>query len=263
MSVSVDWPAFITLLAEAGPVGIAGIALAEKLVPVLPSYVVFVLLGMIAASGPGDLAVTVAASATGSTLGAFGWYGLGLALGRRRIERLIGRFGRFVCLKPVLYRRMADAYTRNHFWVTLVGQTIPAVRVYLSIPAGVLRLAIPDFLGATLIGSLIWSGPLLALGYVLREHSADAAFAGLLLVTALAGVECLVLLGWQLARRSKGPGQNQQGADDQEGGRNGHAADPADAKRQRVRLGIHAERVQQPRQQERAHQEVDAQRRNT
>jgi membrane protein DedA with SNARE-associated domain len=263
MSDSVDWPAFITLLAGAGPVGIAGIALAEKLVPVLPSYVVFVLLGMIAASGPGDLAVTVAASATGSTLGAFGWYGLGLALGQQRIERLIGRFGPFVCLKPVLYRRMADAYTRNHFWVTLVGQTIPAVRVYLSIPAGVLQLAILNFLGATLIGSLIWSGPLLTLGYVLRERSADAAFAGLLLVTALVGVEFLALLGWQLARRSKGSGQNQQGADDQEAGRDRHAAAPADAKLQGVRLGIHAERVEQPRQQQRGHQQVDAERRNT
>jgi membrane protein DedA with SNARE-associated domain len=124
---------------------------------------VFVLLGMIAASGPGDLAVTVAASATGSTLGAFGWYCLGLALGQQRIEALIGRFGQFIFLKPVLYHRMADAYTRHHFWVTLVGQTIPAVRVYLSIPAGVLQLAILNFLGATLIGSLIWSGPLLTL----------------------------------------------------------------------------------------------------
>ena len=263
MSPSVDLPAFVTLLAEAGPVGIAGIALAEKLVPVLPSYVVFVLLGMIAASGPGDLAVTVAASATGSTLGAFGWYCLGLALGQKRIERLIGRFGPFVFLKPVLYRRMADAYARNHFWVTLVGQTIPAVRVYLSIPAGVLQLALLNFLGATLIGSLIWSGPLLVLGYVLRERSADAAFSGLLLVTALLGVECLALLGWQLARRQKGPGQNHQGAGDQEAGREGHAAAPADAERQRVRLGIHAERVEQPRQQQRAHQQVDAERRST
>jgi len=263
MPDSMDLPAFIALLAEAGPVGIAGIALAEKLVPVLPSYVVFVLLGMIAASGPGDLAVTVAASATGSTLGAFGWYCLGLALGQQRIEGLIGRFGSFVFLKPVLYHRMADAYTRHHFWVTLVGQTIPAVRVYLSIPAGVLKLAIPDFLGATLLGSLIWSGPLLALGYVLRQHSADAAFSGLLLVTALLGVECLALLGWRLVRRHKGPRQDQHGAHDQKGDGDGHAAAPADAKCQRVRLGIHAERVQQPRHHERAHQEVDAERRNT
>jgi membrane protein DedA with SNARE-associated domain len=203
MSGTIELPAIITLLAQSGPIGIGGVALAEKFFPVVPSYVVFVLLGMTAASGQGDLAVTVAATATGSTLGAFGWYGLGLALGPQRIEVLIERFGRFVFLKPALYQRMAAAYRRNHFWVTMVGQTIPAVRIYLSIPAGVLHLAIVNFLGATLIGSIVWSGPLLTLGYVLREQSADVAFSGLLVVTALVGLEFLGLLAWRLTRRGK------------------------------------------------------------
>jgi len=75
---------FVSMLVEAGPVGIAAVALAEKFFPVVPSYVVFVLLGMTAASGKGDLAATVAATATGSTIGAFGWYCLGLALGPKR-----------------------------------------------------------------------------------------------------------------------------------------------------------------------------------
>jgi membrane protein DedA with SNARE-associated domain len=205
MSLNMEIPAFIALLAGLGPVGIAAVALVEKFVPVVPSYVVFVLLGMTAASGQSDLAVTVAATAVGSTLGALGWYGLGLALGPRRIEALVERFGRFVLLKPALYHRMAGAYRRNHFWVTMVGQTIPTVRIYLSVPAGVLKLAIPCFLGATLIGSMVWSGPLLTLGYVLRERSADAAFSGLLVVTGLVALEFLGLLAWQLVRRGKRP----------------------------------------------------------
>jgi alkaline phosphatase len=131
-----DIPDFITVLAGSGPLGIGAVALAEKFFPMVPSYVVFVLLGMMAASGQSELVVTVAATATGSTIGALAWYGLGLALGARRIEALIERFGRFIFLKPALYHRMAGAYRRNHFWVTVVGQTIPAVRVYLSIPAG-------------------------------------------------------------------------------------------------------------------------------
>jgi len=205
MSVIADMPAFVTSLAAAGPIGIAGVALAEKFCPMVPSYVVFVLLGMTAASGQSDLAVTVAATATGSTLGAFGWYGLGLALGPTRIEALIERFGRFIFLKPALYHRMAGAYRRHHFWVTMVGQIIPALRTYLSIPAGVLHLAILQFLGATLIGSMVWCGPLLTLGYVLRSKSADAAFSGLLVVSALVGLEFLGLFAWHLIRRSESP----------------------------------------------------------
>jgi len=207
-----DIPDFITVLAESGPIGIGAVALAEKFLPMMPSYVVFVLLGMMAASGESEL---VAATATGSTIGALAWYGLGLALGAKRIEALIERFGRYIFLKPALYHRMAGAYRRNHFWATVVGQTIPAVRVYLSIPAGVLNLAILNFLGATLIGSIIWSGPLLTLGYVLRERSADAAFSGLLVVTALVGFEFLVLLAWHLTRHPGRPRQDRQGAGEQ------------------------------------------------
>jgi membrane protein DedA with SNARE-associated domain len=105
---------FVTMLAEAGPIGIAAVALAEKFFPMMPSYVVFVFLGMMAASGESELVVTVAATATGSTIGALAWYGLGLALGAKRIEALIERFGRFIILKPALYHRMAGAYRRNH-----------------------------------------------------------------------------------------------------------------------------------------------------
>jgi membrane protein DedA with SNARE-associated domain len=205
MPVSMDVSDFVRMLVEAGPAGIAAVALAEKFFPVVPSYVVFVLLGMTVASGQGDLAVTVAATVTGSTLGALGWYCLGLALGPKRAEGLIERFGQFVFLKPALYHRMTGAYRSNHFWVTVVGQTIPAVRIYLSIPAGVLQLAIANFLAATLIGSLLWSGPLLMLGYVLREKGADAASLGLLVVTALVGLELVVLLGWRLIRNPGSP----------------------------------------------------------
>jgi alkaline phosphatase len=200
-----DMSGFVMMLIEAGPIGIAGIALAEKILPVVPSYVLFVLLGMVAASGQGNLAVTVAAIVAGSTIGALGWYCLGLALGPQRAEALIERFGRFVFLKPALYHRMTGAYRRNHFWVTVVGQTIPAVRIYLSVPAGVLQLAIANFLTATLIGSLLWSAPLVTLGYILRESGADAASVGLLVVTVLVGLELVMLLGWRLIRNPRNP----------------------------------------------------------
>lgn len=200
MPVSMDMPAFAAMIVEAGPIGIAAVAIAEKFFPVVPSHVVFVLLGMAAASGHSDLAVTVAATVTGSTIGACGWYGLGVVLGPKRVEALVERFGRFVFLKPALYQRMTGAYRRNHFWVTAVGQTIPAVRIYLSVPAGVLNLAMATFLTATLIGSLVWSGPLLTLGYFLCGKNSDAASLGWQVVAALVALELVILLVWRFVR---------------------------------------------------------------
>ena len=62
MPVSMDVSEFVGMLVEAGPVGIAAIALAEKFFPVVPSYVVFVLLGMTAASGQGSASARGVAS---------------------------------------------------------------------------------------------------------------------------------------------------------------------------------------------------------
>lgn len=199
-----DTHAFVSLMAAAGPVGIVGIAIAEKIFPIVPSYLVFVLLGMTVALGQGDLTITVAAAAIGSTIGSLCWYGLGFALGAERSESFVARFGRYIFLKPALYRRMADAYRRNHFWVTVIGQTIPAVRVYLSIPAGVINLTIAHFTVAVLIGSLVWSGPLLIAGYVLQGQGSDVATSSaFVLMTALVGLELLVVFIWRVFRATK------------------------------------------------------------
>src|SRR5207237_6573797 len=80
---------------------------------------------------------------------------------------------------------------------TVAGQAVPVVRVYLSIPAGVLGLAPVHFVAANLLGSLIWNAPLLTLGYVLRESGADAASIGLWLVASLAALEIVALCAWR------------------------------------------------------------------
>lgn len=199
-----DPHAFVSLMTQAGPIGIVGIAIAEKIFPVIPSYLVFVLLGMTVALGQGDLTLTVAAAAIGSTIGSLCWYGLGFALGAERSESFVARFGRYIFLKPALYHRMADAYRRNHFWVTVVGQTIPAVRVYLSIPAGVINLAIMHFTAAIFIGSLLWSGLLLIAGYVLQGRGSDVATSSAFLsMMALVALEFLVVFIWRVFRPSR------------------------------------------------------------
>jgi membrane protein DedA with SNARE-associated domain len=204
MSAASELPAFVTIVLGFGPFGIGAVALVEKMFPVVPSYVVLILLGITAVPGQGDLVLAVIATTVGSTIGALWWYGLGLVLGSKRIEAVVERFGRFVFLKPSLYQKMAGAYRRNHFWVTVAGQTIPVVRVYLSIPAGVLGLAVVNFVVATLLGSLIWNAPLLTLGYVLRGSGVDAGVVGLWLVAGLVAFEVMALWAWRFGRRRAG-----------------------------------------------------------
>ncbi|WJR79440.1 DedA family protein [Bradyrhizobium sp. NP1] len=184
--------------------GIGCLAVVEKFVPLFPSYVLLMLLGLTVADGPA-LATTIMATTAGSVIGAIGWYGLGRALGSQRIEALVARYGRYVFLRPSLYGQLTNAYRGNHFWVTLVGQTLPTVRIYLALPAGVLGLKPVAFVAATSIGTVIWNMPFLSLGYALRGTSHDPVSVGFWVVVALVTMEAAIILGFRFYRRSIRP----------------------------------------------------------
>lgn len=172
-------------------------ALVEKAIPILPSYVLFPAIGMGAATMP-DLLLRCAAATLGSVGGALGWYLSGALIGAARVRRLVRRHGRWVLLRPQLYDRMAAAYQRRPFAITVLGQLVPTVRIFQALPAGVLRLPLLPFLAATGLGALCWIVPLAFAGHVLRRYGWTAAEAGLALLLGLVVVEGSVLL---IARR--------------------------------------------------------------
>jgi alkaline phosphatase len=195
-----DTPSTIELFLHLGLLGVGCLAIAEKFIPVFPSYVLLTLLGLTIADGT-TLTMTIVATSIGSSVGAIGWYGIGRAFGSQRIEALVKRYGKYVSLRLQLYRQLTDAYRGNHFWVTLIGQTLPVVRVYLALPAGVLRLEPRIFIVAVAIGTLLWNTPFLALGYALRGSGSDPARIGFWGAAALIIVEAAIILGVRFHRR--------------------------------------------------------------
>lgn len=188
---------------HAGSIGIIGLGIAEKLFPFVPSYVVFVVIGIVVAAKQSDLSSAVLALAIGSTAGSLCWYGLGLILGERRSVTFVRRFGPYIGLPPARYQRAANAFQRNLVLILAIGQTLPVIRVYMAIPAGVLGVPLARFLLGTFIGSLIWSGPLLALGFWIGDHNSDPALAGLIVVATLIGLEALIVWGWHRFNRRR------------------------------------------------------------
>ncbi|MDQ2082936.1 DedA family protein [Xanthobacteraceae bacterium Astr-EGSB] len=196
-----DTPSTIELFLHLGLLGVGCLAVAEKFIPMFPSYVLLMLLGLTIADGT-TLAMTIMATSIGSSVGAIGWYGIGRAFGSQRIEGLVTRYGKYVSLRLSLYRQLTDAYRGNHFWVTVIGQTLPVVRIYLALPAGVLRLEPRIFIAAAAIGTLIWNTPFLTLGYALRGSGYDPVRIGFWVAAALIIVEAAIILGLRLHRRS-------------------------------------------------------------
>jgi membrane protein DedA with SNARE-associated domain len=183
--------------------GVAAIGLIEKFIPVMPSYVMLVLFGMTLVSDNSDLSAIIVCSAAGSVVGGVLWYSFGRLIGAERCERFVARFGKYVFLKPELYERLSKSYRHNHFWVTTIGQIVPTARIYLALPAGVIRLPIAPFVFATAIGTLAWNGPLISLGYLLRNSGWSPVTAGTIAVVSLITVETIVLLT-VLRRRPEG-----------------------------------------------------------
>jgi alkaline phosphatase len=161
-----------------GLAGMFAISFLEKFIPVAPSYVLFMLLGMTAASQSGLLALLVVTIA-GSLAGSLGWYGLGRWLGEQRVEAAVARYGKYIFFKLPTYHRLAASYRGNRFVVTMLGQTVPVARVYLGLPAGVLRLPLASFSAAAALGILPWNLTFLTLGFVLQGSSQSPTTVGL------------------------------------------------------------------------------------
>lgn len=183
----------IPWLLSLGLAGIACLAILEKLIPIVPSYALLMLIGIAAPDSP-TLMLAIVATAIGSTIGTHGWYGLGYAVGPRRAGAVVDRFGKYMLLDPARYERITSAYHRNPFTVTFAGQLIPIVRVYLALPAGMLRLEPRVFLAATALGCLIWNASFLMLGHILPGTDRERILAGCGLAVLFILAETMILL---------------------------------------------------------------------
>ena len=202
-------PDFVPFLVAYGMTGAALLALIERLVPVVPSYGLFIFLGSALASGPAELLVLVVATTLASTVGAVCWYAIGFALGEKRTHEMVRRFGRYVWLRETLYLSLAARYSRNVFAATFIGQTIPVVRVYLSLPAGILALPLATFTLAAFAGSAIWVGGFTTLGYGLHVLGWNPVFATIVAVGALLVVEGGLV--WLVRRYRRAPATSTSG----------------------------------------------------
>lgn len=151
-----------------GLFGVFCLAFTEKILPIPPSHVLLLFLGMTAAPDVSTLAILLAVTTLASFTGCLVWYGVGRRIGFDRADRLIERVGRYVFLRPATYRKLGQAYRRNHVRVSLLAQFIPTVRNYLPIAAGALCLPALPFAIATLLGATLWNFGFLVTGYLLR-----------------------------------------------------------------------------------------------
>jgi membrane protein DedA with SNARE-associated domain len=158
-----DW--FGELYADLGYAEITFLmALESSLFPV-PSELVMIPAGYLAATGQLDPVLCVLCGAVGSVIGASANYLLGRYVGKA----FLLRWGRYLLIDADKYHEAEAMFLKNANLATFVGRLLPVVRHLISLPAGVFSMPWTPFLLITAAGAALWCAVLVALGYYLGE----------------------------------------------------------------------------------------------
>ena len=143
-------------ISNSGYVGIFLLMVAESALIPIPSEVIMPFSGYLASTGRFDATTVVLAGSFGNLVGSLAAYFAGAYLGRG----FVLRYGRYVLLKRS-HLELAESYFKKYGdRSTFVSRLLPAVRTYVSLPAGTARMGLKRFCLFTFVGSVIWNAAL-------------------------------------------------------------------------------------------------------
>lgn len=140
--------------------------LESALIPI-PSEVTMPFAGFMVSQGTLVFWLVVLVGALGNLVGSLIGYYIGYFLEESVLLRLIRRFGKFVLISEEDYTKSASWFNKYGNRVVFFSRLLPAVRTFISLPAGMFKMNIWKFSLYTFLGSLIWSGLLTYIGFYL------------------------------------------------------------------------------------------------
>ncbi|WP_307827907.1 DedA family protein [Nocardioides sp. SYSU D00038] len=146
----------------------AGLLIAlENLFPPLPSELILPVAGFTASRGDMALASALIWTTVGSVVGALALYGLGAAFGR---DRVLAVYRRLPLIEERDFHRTEEWFDKHGRKAVFFGRMIPIFRSLISLPAGVERMPVSQFVLLTTAGSAVWNSTFVLIGYQLGEQ---------------------------------------------------------------------------------------------
>lgn len=170
----------------------------------LPTQPILALAGFLVGQGRFSFVLVLLASTTGETVSSLGLYYLGHLIGEKSLRRLVGRLERFKLVFRSDLDKASEVFEQHGGKAILIGHLVPAVGALISIPAGIRRMPIlRRFMFYTVLGSTIWNGAFIILGWILGAQWASVEqYAPIMEYTVLVAMVGGIL--WLLWRWWKG-----------------------------------------------------------
>lgn len=158
-------------VASHGLLGLVGVTLFERLVPIIPAHGLSVAIGIACAQGHWSMPEAVATTAMASLTGCILIYAVGTVVGGRRS---LGGLRRLSMLLPVPAARLErlKAHCRAHEMAfAFSSQLLPVARELAPAVAGVLRAEPLAFVAGSAAGILLWNALFIGAGRIAAQWS--------------------------------------------------------------------------------------------
>lgn len=150
---------------------VTGLMAVESSFVPFPSEIVIPPAAYKAAQGDLNVFLVVIFGTLGAILGALFNYYLALFMGRALVYKFADtRLARFCNIDSKAVEKAENYFVKYGKSSTFVGRLVPVIRQLISIPAGLSRMNIRDFILFTAIGSGIWNIILALLGYYMYSQ---------------------------------------------------------------------------------------------
>jgi len=143
--------------------------LESALIPI-PSEVTMPFAGFLVGIGKLNFWLVVLLGATGNLFGSLIAYALGYWGQKKFARNLIKKYGKYLL---ITYHEVETAerwFRRKGELIAFGSRMLPAVRTFISLPAGFAKMNVIKFSFYTFLGSFIWSALLTYLGVALGEN---------------------------------------------------------------------------------------------
>lgn len=160
----------INLIHSTGYIGIFILMTLESALIPIPSEVTMPFSGFLAAKGQLSFILIVLAGSIGNLAGSLIGYYIGFFLEEEVIVKHIRKFGKYVLVTEDDFYKGMKWFKRYGDSVVFISRLLPAVRTFISLPAGLFEMNIWKFSAYTLLGSLIWSIFLTYVGFYFQSR---------------------------------------------------------------------------------------------